>query len=474
MTDGPTFGGRQLPQNVAAEPPLLGAILSNPKAFHAVAAFLLPAHFAVPAHGRIFAEAGRRILAGGVADALTMNDWWRQQPESAPDACGHAYLGRLLTAMVGILNAREYGRAIFDAAQRRDLIAAGEDLVNRAFDGEDVAGLASAASAAIDATLARAGGSARRSSFSLAEAVASAVAAGERAREHGATVGLSTGLPSLDEALGGMEGGALYVLAGRPGMGKTALGVQIAEAVARQGVGVLVVSLEMQAAQLARRILARLSGVPLGVLRKGAWTNRQMGAVIETQQDIAGLPLTIEDQSGLNPTTIAAKAREAHRRHGLGLLVVDHLHIVATPAETTRMGATWAVGQVSNALKALAKQMDIPVLALAQLNRGVEGREDKRPSLSDLRQSGEIEQDAEAVMLLYREEYYLGRGDPERQPGEGDERYGKRVGDLAARRERAAGKAELILPKVRDGEPGTVALRFDGPRTAFEEADHGR
>lgn len=249
----------------------------------------------------------------------------------------------------------------------------------------------------------------------------------------------------------------------------TALGLQIAVEAARTGAGVCIISLEMQAVQLGRRALAMESGIAQSALKEGRWGQAQDDSLFMAHQRLAGLPLTIEDQGGLNTQMIALKARAAQRKHGLKLLVIDHLHIVATPQETTRMGATWAVGQVSNALKRLAKDMQIPVLALAQLNRGVEGRDDKRPTMSDLRQSGDIEQDAEAIMLLYRPEYYLGKSPPEQGDKQTAVQHEQAVNAWHDAKERLAGKAEVIFEKVRDGEPCTVQMTFDGARTCFRE-----
>jgi replicative DNA helicase len=473
MPDGDIFGlsMRQAPANMAAEQALLGAIMCNQKAYHAVSDFLRQDHFADPFHGRIYAECARRIESGGVADAVSLKTWFESDHDGIKDT---SYLSTLLCAMVGIINAKEYGQQIQHAAHLRHLISVGEDLVNNAFaNAKTAAEMASEAAEEIDYVIADAGSRHRRTSFLLHEAVDEAIAAGERARAAGGVVGLSTGLPALDDVLGGMEGGGLYILAGRPGMGKSALGVQIAEHNARQGVGTLIVSLEMQAAQLGRRVLSRLSGVPMRGLKRGDWSQSQEDAIVQARRAMQDLPLTIEDLSSQNTQMIAARARAAHRKHGLGLLVIDHLHIVATPASTERMGATWAVGQVSHALKQLAKQMNIPVLALAQLNRGVEGREEKRPTMADLRQSGEIEQDAEAIMLLYRPEYYLPKSEPDRHSTEKIEAWRERVNAWYDAQEKVAGIAEVIIPKVRDGEPGTVKLRFDGAKTSFHEDTGG-
>lgn len=251
----------------------------------------------------------------------------------------------------------------------------------------------------------------------------------------------------------------------------TALAAQIAYNVAHEGVGVGFVSLEMQAAQIGRRVLAWKSGMSQRVISQGAWTEYQAGRIVEARKDMAMLPLTIDDQSGANMAQIALKARAAQRKHGLGLLIVDHLHIVSQDAAATRMGATWAVSQISNGLKRLAKDMGIPVLALAQLKR-LESREDKRPTMEDLRQSGEIEQDAEAIMLLYREEYYLSKNPPAYQPRRTSEQNANQRSQWEEQRKQAAGKAEIIFAKVRDAEPGTEIMGFDGPTVSFHEFAH--
>lgn len=309
---------------------------------------------------------------------------------------------------------------------------------------------------------------ASRGPVTMIEAVDQAVDAGE-ARRRGEGRGILTGFPSLDEKLGGMDPGGVYILAGRPGSGKTALGLQIALNTAHQGHGVCVISLEMQAAQLGRRALALESGIPQAILRDGSWDCQNMDRIMRCKPKFAAMPMSIEDEGGLNIQMIAIKAKAAMRRHGVRLLVVDHLHIVATAAEATKMGPTWAVGQVSNGLKRIAKELDIPVLALAQLSRGVEGREDKRPTMSDLRQSGDIEQDAEAIMLLYRAEYYLSKSAPERGETQSPSSHEQAVANWHEAKQRLAGKAEVIFDKVRDGETGSVPMGFDGARTAFRE-----
>jgi len=276
-----------------------------------------------------------------------------------------------------------------------------------------------------------------------------------------------------------MNAQEMIVLGARPGMGKSALGLQIGIAAAKQlrdiakaggeRKGVLVESLEMEAKQLGRRAIAAVANVPIAALKAG-WHASFANQIVVGRREVHDLPLLIEDMPGQTVRQLHMRARAAARRFGkLGLIVVDHMHIVRPESADAKNGGTWAVGQISNALKRMAKEFECPVLALAQLSRGVEGRDDKRPTLADLRYSGEIEQDADAIMFLYREEYYLPKGNPARKTGQTQEQYANACSDLERQRGAVKGKAEVIFAKVRDGEPQTKALNFDGPTTSFSE-----
>lgn len=468
MADVPLLGVsyRQPPSNIHLEQSLLGGIMHNARNLNDVAGFLKPEHFADPMHGRIFSEQSRRILDGGMADAFTLKAWFEQDAD-AGGVGGPAYLVQLITAYVGAGTSVPYAQEIHDAWMRRQLIAAGEDVVALAFGRSlTLSEIVSMAVARIDAAL---GGEIERRGFSLDEAMDAALQAADDARLRDGPAGLSTGFASVDEHMGGLEPATMTILAGRPGMGKSALAHQWAVAAARAGVGVLEVSLEMSARELGRRALAAVSGVPVWAMKRGRLDVVQAGSLVAARQELAGLPLTIEDGGGLTAGLIDLKARTARRKHGLGLILVDHLHIVRPEDQDVRQGATWAVGQISLALKLLAKRHNVPVLVAAQLNRGVEGRDDKRPGLADLRQAGDIEQNADVVSFIYRPEYYL-KGEPEPHDGETPEKHNQRVIEWRLRREAAAGKAELIFAKVRDGATGTVQLTFDGQTTSFGEA----
>jgi len=454
------------PSNLQAEQALIGAIMANAKAMDRVD-FLEPDHFSDGIHARVFDTQRRLIAAGGVADAVTLKSAL-ENSGALDDVGGTAYLAQLMTAMVGIINAADYGRAIHETWKRRTLIDIGETVVNEAFDPLATPAADDVVSRAVAALEGAFGDPQDRKATSLDDALADAIQAADEASKRQGPAGLATGFPSIDDRLGGLEDGTLNVLAGRPGMGKSALGVQIAVNVARQGVGVCVISLEMSARELGRRILASLSGVPVSTIKTGHMNQWQAGRMLQASQELRGLPLTIEDGGGLTMAQVDIRVRAAHRRHGVGLVVLDHLHIVKPEAADERNGGTWAVGKISRSLKVLAKRHRIPVLALAQLSRGVEGRDDKRPVLSDLRQAGDIEQDADTVSFVYRPEYYL--REPERTAGTGtDAKFAAAQEAYEAAKVDLAGKAELLVEKVRDGQPGTVRLHFDGPTTSFSE-----
>lgn len=473
---------RQPPANPMAEQALLGAILFNNRAYGMVADFLKPEHFADPLHALVYEAIEVQIASGKPADAMTLHGRFSHTGE-LDQAGGAGYLAQLLTATVTVDGAKAYGEAIHEAWQRRQGLAAAEAMVEAMFNGAmDVREGIGRAMANVEAVLD--GDTGERQGMTLVEAYDAAGEAADAAARHGGVTGLSTGFPSLDNVLGGMNDQELIILGARPGMGKSALGLQIAIHAARalrdataaggERKGVLVESLEMEAKQLGRRAIAAVAGVPVAALKAGRHAS-YANQIVAGRRQVHDLPLLIEDMPGQTVRQLHMRARAAARRFGkLGLIVVDHLHIVRPETADAKNGGTWAVGQISNALKRMAKEFQCPVLALAQLSRNVEGRDDKRPTLADLRYSGEIEQDADAIMFLYREEYYLPKGDPARKPGASIEQHRAACIDLEERRANVKGRAEVVFAKVRDGEPQTVAMRFDGPTTSFHEVPDER
>ncbi len=283
----------------------------------------------------------------------------------------------------------------------------------------------------------------------------------------GGIAGLATGLTELDNILCGLEGGGLYVLAGRPSMGKTAAALTMGLNIAQQGKKVLFFSLEMSAEQLAYRINARYAGVSI-YAQKVRPKPEDFLAVLEAKKVLANVHFDIVDCSGLSAQQIVAKSFQSAHARRYDLIIIDHLGIVA--ARDSRTPRVYQIGEMKAAFKELATDLKCPVLLLHQLNRGVEQRDDKRPTLADLRDSGSVEQDADAVMLLYRNEYYLSR-DAEKRENESDERFEARKALLNERRRACAGRAEIIVAKNRQGRDGVVELRFDAQRQVFENLE---
>lgn len=445
---------RAPPANVTAEMALLGALLHNNKALDRCGR-LVPEDFAGDGLGAVYAAIREGVGAGRVVDAVSL--------KSRFDS---GLLASLLSATVAIGTASEYARTIKEAAQQRELIDLCEQVRDGCYDGVAPRDLTAKLSAAFDRIAA---GDTSDRTTTLDSAMDAAIAAMERAAR-GETAGISTGFRAFDNRLGGLEPGLVYVLAGRPGMGKSSLGHQIAINAARAGHGVLELSLEMSATQLGRRTLATAAGVPLGAMKSGgaAKSTKLSNAIVQARKELAGLPLTIDDTAGQTPAQIAAKARAARRKHGLGLVMIDHLNLMRAEEQDAKHGGTWSIERASGTVLQMAKDCECPVLLLAQLNRGVEGRDDKRPTLSDLRQAGAIEQDAYGVGFVYRQEYYLGHR-PEKKPNEADDKYQHRVDEWTVLCQECAGKAEVNWAKVRDGAPGSDALTFDGPTASFGE-----
>lgn len=444
---------------------LLGALMVRPAAVHDLGEFN-PAALPTEIDREIFdAVAARSDQEGPIGTvimaAVALDDPERRSHVAAALANYAPPLPRVLRSRAEHLTLLWQRRRLAEAAQFLT------DTVRLPIDANPTEGMIAELEIAID-EIKSAEPVGRAQSFG--EAIDEALAGIERAC-HGEAPGLSTGFRSLDRRLYGLEPGALVVIGARPAIGKTALGQGIAMAAALRGTPVCIFSLEMTAAQLGRRALAAIAGVSLGQMRAGRIGSVEADKLAKARTTLSSIPLFIEDRGGLTVAQIAAKARAMKRRHGIGLLLVDHMHLIRPDADAARMGATWAIGKISNGLKALAKELDVPVVALAQLSRAVEGREDHRPTLADLRQSGEIEQDSDAVMLLHRPEYYLEKSRPVPREAEGEAAFDARVAAWQAACDRVAGVAEAIVAKLRDGEPGVVNLKWNGALTRFEDPE---
>lgn len=459
----------QPPTNIEAEQALLGAIFVNPGMYQRVAETLFEEHFSHPVHGRIYRAIGQQIEGGApAADPVTLRGFFEKDP-ALIDMGGARYLMDLLESAVSVANAPYYAETIVDCYRRRVLIDEGQDLVTRAyrFDADD----------SVDRQIEEAGGrlfdlseigiSGRPRVTSGGEAAALALDAAQRAyREPGKLAGISSGIARLDRLVGGFAAGCLYIIGGRPGQGKTALVGSIVWAAAEAGYPTHFFSGEMSGPELTARLMAALSSVSASKQRRGDLLPSDWDALHAAQRRIAAWPLTIDDGPMALPR-IRQQLRYGKRRQRTALAVVDYLQLVASGTDSESRLAD--VGRVSNGLKRAAKDLDIPIIACAQLSRGVEVRDDKRPMMSDLRYAGEIEQDADAIMLLYREEYYLSKAEPRQNPSEPDLKYQERHALWAHALDASRGKAEIGVAKNRHDREGVAHVRFDADRTYFHD-----
>jgi replicative DNA helicase len=467
---------RVAPHNIEAEQALLGAILVNNEALYRVTDFLEPVHFFEPVHQQIYDTSRSLVRTGKLASPVTLKSFLPAELDIAGLTLGQ-YLARLAAEATTIINAVDYGRTIYDLAVRRDLIHIGEDMVNAAFDAPvDFAPrdqIEDAERRLYDlAEIGRYGGGFQRFETALTTAVEMAARAYQR---DGKLSGLASGLSDLDSKMGGLQASDLVIVAGRPGMGKTALATNIAYNVARAWRGevqadgristvnggiVGFFSLEMSAEQLATRIISEQSGIPSSTIRRGGISERDFERIKDVAVELQHLPFFIDETGGLTVAQLAARARRLKRQKGLDLLVIDYIQLLQGSSRRAQDNRVQEVTEITTNLKALAKELNVPILALSQLSRQVENRDDKRPQLSDLRESGSIEQDADVVMFVFREEYYLSNKEP--RPGT-DEHIKWQV-EMAA----VHGRAEIIIGKQRHGPTGTVNVQFDAAVTRFD------
>jgi replicative DNA helicase len=467
---------RQVPHNIEAEQALLGAILVNNEALDRVTSFLEPGHFYDPLHGLIYETLTKLIQAGKQATPVTLKTFFENAEPIDSTLTVPQYLGRLAANATTIINAEQYGRTIYDLAIRRQLILLGEDMVNTAYDSPidfpPEKQIEEAEGRLYDlAEQGKYGQGFLTFGSALTHAIDMASSAYQR---EGHLSGLATGLSDLDNKMGGLQSSDLIILAGRPSMGKTALATNIAYNIARayrseqqpdgslktvDGAIVGFFSLEMSAEQLATRILSERAEIASEKIRRGMIDEGEFRKLVEVSQEMSRIPLYIDQTGGISVAQLAARARRLKRQKGLGLIVVDYLQLL-TGNKRTGEGRVQEVTEITTGLKALAKELAVPIIALSQLSRQVEQRDDKRPQLSDLRESGSIEQDADVVMFVFREEYYVERRKPSDTNVEEMLKWQAEMSNVH-------GKAEVIIGKQRHGPTGTVHLAFEAQFTRF-------
>jgi len=463
---------RHVPYDIEVEQALLGAILADNRAMERASALLKPEHFYDPLHGRIFETMSQMIERGGVVvTPLTLHATMKADP-GVMEVGGQAYFENLQAAAPAIPNVRDFANILNDHYVRRSLIRIGEDIVNTAYEAptektaRDQIAEAEKALYAVAETNKYGEGA-----LDFHEALTRTVQAAERAAARGGRIsGVTSGFTDIDNLLGGLQPSDLLILAGRPGMGKTALGTNMAFHAAQQylrdvemgaefpsGAPVLFFSLEMAAQQLSGRILSEQTELEVWKIRNGRFSETEWEKFVLSMQELSNLPLYIDDTGGISIAQIAARARRLKREKNIGLIIIDYLQLV----EPSRRhdNRVQEITEVTKGLKTLAKELNVPVLALSQLSRGVDARDDKRPVLSDLRESGSIEQDADVVMFVYREEYYL----KTREPDPGTPEHAKWMEKL----DRATNKAEVLVEKHRHGATRSIDLAFHGQFTRF-------
>ncbi|MCB1562683.1 MAG: replicative DNA helicase [Alphaproteobacteria bacterium] len=468
---------RILPHNLDAEQGLLGALLVDNRSVEKAGDFLRAHHFFMPAHQRIYDSIQILIERGQTASPVTLKNYF-EKDEDLTEVGGAAYLADLAANVVSVINVADYARTIYELHLRRELITLGEDIVNESFEHR----LDSGANETIERAEGKLfdlaeSGEIKGGFVTLRDSVLTAIELAEKAyKTDGNVTGVTSGLRDVDTKLGGFQKSDLLILAGRPSMGKTALAVnwafnaakRFAETGGEEGGRVAFFSLEMSSDQLATRILSDQSGISGDAIRKGNIRQDDFRAFVEASQRMSQVPLYIDDTPSLTIGAVRTRARRLKRQHGLDMLVVDYLQLLrGSGSRQSSENRVLEISEITRGLKAIAKELEIPVIALSQLSRAVEQREDKRPLLSDLRESGSIEQDADVVMFVYREEYYLSRTEPE----PGTDKHLKWQESM----ERAHNVGECIVAKQRHGPIGTVRMHFDPNVTRFSDLDqiHG-
>lgn len=477
------------PYNEQAEREMLGALLLDNRVLDQVGDFLRADHFYVPSHQRIYNAIERLVNKGQLATPTTLKGYFEADNDLA-HVGGAEYLEGLKNAVTTTVGMADIGGAVYDLYLRRELLAIGQQMTQDARPSPTQIGME--ASNLIEQAELRlfnlaTAGEAERGFTPFHKALGNSIAIAEKAyQSDGHIVGLTSGFRDINKRMGGLHPSDLIILAGRPSMGKTALATNIAFNAAKayvrsdkdengkpkEGAPVAFFSLEMSTEQLATRILSSAARIPSERIRRGEIKKDEMLQLSMAARDLAEVPLFIDDTPGMSVMGIRTRARRLKRQHGLGLIVVDYLQLMTgSNGSKSSENRVQEISEITRGLKAIAKELEVPVIALSQLSRQTENRDNKRPQLADLRESGSIEQDADVVMFVYREEYYLSREEPSRKADENDTKFNERYARWQAALAEAQNVAETILAKQRHGPIGTIRLRFDGQFTHFEDLE---
>ena len=462
-----------MPQNLEAEQSLLGSILFDNKILEALPTNFNSSYFFDPLHSNIFDACVSLIDNGRLADPLTLKSYLNDNKHNV-DIDIEEYLIDLRDGVLSLSKAKFYAVEIRNCYIRRSLIIIADDLIYKSKNPN------------IDVTPEQEISTTEEKLYNLAEKdqinsgptdfktvlANTTKQINEAYNKKGKLSGIDTGFSGINRQLGGLNKSDLIVLAGRPGMGKTALATNIGFNAAKsskldKNEAILIFSLEMSAEQLAQRILAEQSTIDSHRLRSGDIDDKEFSKLVVTQNDIHNLPFFIDDTPAISVGQIASRARRLKRTNGLGLIIIDYIQLIQGSKAIENQGRVQEVSNITRGLKSLAKELNVPILALSQLSRAVEQREDKRPILADLRESGSIEQDADVVMFVYREEYYLDKSEPSQRDNENQENFNERFTKWQERRSLAEGKAEIIVSKQRHGPTGVIQVQFEAKLTRF-------
>lgn len=471
-----------VPSSAESEASILGAILVDNRVYERTGDLLSAHSFYVQIHQKLYEAISNLMDSRGVADKTTLQLYFSEDPDLKAVG-GLDYLAEITGRVLTTAHAREHARIVHETHMLRELKDIGENISQRAatlnLDYAAVSQIEEAEKSLYDLATQ---GMAERSYISLNRAATTAITQIEEAIKRKSHItGITTGLRDLDHRLGGLQPTDLLILAGRPSMGKTSLATNIAVRAARawlksggtEGAKVAFFSLEMSSEQLAMRILSDLVDLPSSDMRRGRIDDTQMAQIIQATQDMHDLPISIDETPALSITALRSRARRLKRKEGIGLIVVDYLQLM-TDTSIRGDNRVQEVSSISRGLKEVAKDLNCPVIALSQLSRAVESRDDKRPQLADLRESGSIEQDADVVMFVYREEYYHERREPQETETEDNITFSKKYARWQARQKEIHNIAEVIVAKQRHGPIGTVKLHFDGLYTRFSDLEQSR
>ncbi|MEM7196986.1 MAG: replicative DNA helicase [Pseudomonadota bacterium] len=478
---------RTVPVNLEVEAALIGAVLRQNRVYDVIGSLVTKEDFYSPAHQRIFALITRTITSGQVASLTTLRHVM-QSDEQLREIDATSYIARILETMTSFFDAPQYSRIVRDLATKRRLIGIGEEIVSQAYNVADLdmraSDLIEQAEAQLFA-LASTGDDERKSVSVLDASLQAVTAAGKAYFSDGSIVGVTTGFRDLNEMLGGLHPSDLLIVAGRPAMGKTAFGTALAFNAAKEfepettspadppkkGARVLFFSLEMAADQLGARIISQVAGIPSHRMRSGRITKDELHKLTKAANDLSNLQLYIDDTPSLSVQGLRTKARRQKRTYGLDLIIVDYLQLLQTSGKRSHENRVQEVSEITRTLKSIARELNVPLIALSQLSRQVESRDDKRPQLSDLRESGSIEQDADVVSFLFRREYYLEKEVPVLRSGESDESFEKRHTHHHELLEESRNIAQIIIAKQRHGPTGVVDLLYEADLTRFSDLD---